>query len=339
MIQVEMLNKAIKEGYIVPAFNFANFEILRGIIDACTETNSPVILQVSESAMNYFSDEILSGMIKGIKKIKLPISIHLDHGKDLDIVKRAIGLGFDSVMIDGSTLSFDENVRLTKSVVKYAHSKKVSVEGELGRLSLDDDDAKIAGVARFTDPMEAKRFVELTNVDSLAISIGTNHGINKYNGEPKIRYDILKEIEKQIPNTPIVLHGASLIEAKYVELINQNGGDIKQSIGNDNLLKNAHKTNIAKINMDSDFRLAYTAAAREYMSSKPSKYCPRTYGEAGIEMTKQCAIDRIVKVCKSNNKAKLSNEDEICLCTNECASGYNPNCKCTHRECRCTKKS
>ena len=303
MIQVKMLNKANKNNYIVPAFNFANFEILKGILQAAEDTKSPVILQVSESAMNYFGDNILSGIIQGLRKTKLQISVHLDHGANMGVVKRAIKLGFDSVMIDGSTLPFKENVRLTKSVVKYAHSKGVSVEGELGVLAVANDDGVLSDGERFTSPTQAKEFVELTGVDSLAVSIGTNHGVNKYVGEPKIRYDILKRIENEIPTTPIVLHGASLIEQKYIDAINNCGGSIKKAVGNNNLLKNAYKTNIAKINMDTDFRLAYTAGVREYMQNNPEKYCPRTYGKAGVELVKQCAIDRIKKICKSNDKA------------------------------------
>ncbi len=302
MKQVKMLKDAMKNNYIVPAFNFANFEILRGLIDAAKETNSPVILQVSESALNYFSDEIMLGIIQGIRKIKLPISIHLDHGKNFDIVKRVIKLGFDSVMIDGSTLPFKENVKLTKKVVTYAHKNNVSVEGELGVLAIANDDGMISDGERFTNPEQAKEFVALTGVDSLAVSIGTNHGVNKYVGEPKIRYDILKKIEKAIPNTPIVLHGASLIEQDYVDKINQHGGFIKKSVGNENLLKNAYKTHICKINMDTDFRLAYTAAVREFMDSKADKFCPRTYGKVGVAEVKKCAINRIKKICKSNDK-------------------------------------
>ena len=304
MKQVKMFKDAIKNNYIVPAFNFANFEILRGLIEAVKETKSPVILQVSESALNYFTDDIMAGIIQGIRKIKLPISIHLDHGKDFEIVKRCIKLGFDSVMIDGSTLPFKENVKLTKKVVTYAHKNNVSVEGEIGVLAIANDDGMLSEGERFTNPVQAREFVELTGVDSLAVSIGTNHGVNKYIGEPKIRYDILRKIEKEIPNTPIVLHGASLIESEYVNKINDHGGFIKKAAGNANLLKNAYKTNIAKINMDTDFRLAYTAAVREYMDTHAEKYCPRTYGEVGVKAVKQCAINRIKKICKSNDRVK-----------------------------------
>jgi len=303
MKQVKMLKDAMKNNYIVPAFNFANFEILRGVIDACVETNSPVILQVSESALNYFSDEIMFGIIQAVKKIKLPISIHLDHGNNFEIVKRVIKLGFDSVMIDGSMLPFKENVKLTKKVVTYAHKHNVSVEGELGVLAISNDDGLLSEGERFTNPKQAKEFVEFTGVDSLAVSIGTNHGVNKYEGEPKIRYDILKKIEKEIPNIPIVLHGASLVEQDYVDSINNHGGFIKKSAGNDKLLNNAYKTHISKLNIDTDFRLAYTSAVREFMDTHADKYCPRTYGKAGMNEVKKCAINRIKKICKSNNKA------------------------------------
>ena len=303
MKQVKMLNKALKGGYVVPAFNFANVEILNGLIEACKETKSPVILQVSESAMDYIGDEILFGIISGIRKVKLPISIHLDHGENLKVVKRAIDLGFDSVMIDGSTLPFKKNVKLTSQVVKYAHAKGVSVEGELGVMSVANDDEVLSDGERWTNPIQAKEFVELTGVDSLAISIGTNHGINKYSKNPEIRYDILKEIEKQIPKTPLVLHGASLIEKQYIDTINKNGGKIKKAIGNENLLQDIACTNICKINMDTDFRLAYTAAVRENLKLNPDKYCPRTYGKAGLNAVKICAEHRIINICKSNNKA------------------------------------
>lgn len=303
MKQVKMFKHAMENNYIVPAFNFANFEILRGVIDAAKETRSPIILQVSESALNYFTDELMFGIIEAVKKIKLPISFHLDHGANMDIVKRVIKLGFDSVMIDGSTLPFKENVKLTKRVVDYAHKRGVSVEGELGVLAVSNDDGLLSDGERFTDPNMAKEFVELTGVDSLAVSIGTNHGVNKYIGEPKIHYDILKKIEKAIPATPIVLHGASLVEQSYVDTINEHGGFIKKSAGNSNLLKNAYKTHICKINMDTDFRLAYTAAVREFMDSNPTQYCPRSYGKVGIKAVKECAINRIKKVCKSNDRA------------------------------------
>lgn len=302
MKQLKMLNKALKENYIVPAFNFANFDILNALLKAQKLTNSPIILQASESAINYIGEDLLKGIISSIKKSKLPISIHLDHGKTFNLIKKAINLGFDSVMIDGSSLPYDENVSLTKKVVKYAHLRHVMVEGELGVLAVQDDDATTSDDIKFTNPKQAKDFVLKTKVDSLAVSIGTNHGVNKYNGEPKIRYDILRKIEKEIPKTPIVLHGASLIEQEDINLINQNGGDIKKAVGNKNLLKSAYKTNICKINMDTDFRISYTCGVRQYLNENPSKYCPRDYGKFAIDRVVKTAVERIVKICKSQNK-------------------------------------
>lgn len=301
MIQIEMLKHALKKGYIVPAFNATNFEILKALIMAGEETKSPLILQFSESAINFFGDEILFGIIKGIRKMDYPISIHLDHAKNFDLIKKAIELGFDSVMIDGSTLPYENNVELTTQVVKYAHMHNVSVEGELGVLKVSEDDGQ-DGQEHFTNPIQAKDFVDKTGVDSLAISIGTNHGINKFVGEPKIRYDILSEIEKLLPNLPIVLHGASLVEKKYVDKFNQHGGEIKKAIGNDNLLKDAYKTNISKINMDTDFRLAFTSQLREFLNTNKSSFNPRDYAVSGIESVKNCAKDRIINICKSNNR-------------------------------------
>lgn len=304
MIQVKMFNDALKNNYVVPAFNVSNFEIFKGLLNSVKELKSPIILQFSESAINYLGDEVVKSLIVTAKKEKLPISIHLDHGKTYEICKKAISLGFDSVMIDGSALPYKENVKLTKKVVMYAHKHNVSVEGELGVLSVVDDDAKMTDEQRFTDPIQAKEFVNLTGVDSLAVSIGTNHGVNKYIGEPKIRFDILKKIEKELPNLPIVLHGASLIEEKYIKIINENGGDIKNSAGNKDLLKNIYKTNICKLNMDTDFRLAYTSAVRKTLAEQRDVFNPRTYGKAGIEAVKLCAEERIKKICKSNNRVK-----------------------------------
>ena len=295
MKQVKMLKHALKNKYIVPAFNATNFEILKAVLFAGIETKSPLIIQFSESAIEYFGDEILSGIVKSVKSINHPISIHLDHGKNFELVKRAIKLGFDSVMIDGSTLPYEDNVSLTKQVVKYAHMRRVSVEGELGVLAISEDDGA-EGVSNFTNPKQAKEFVEKTGVDSLAISIGTNHGINKFSGEPKIRYDILTEIETLMPDFPIVLHGASLIEKKYVDKFRKFGGEIKKAVGNENLLKNAYKSNICKINMDTDFRLAYSSAVRKCLTENQSSFNPRDFGLAGYDSVKECAKNRIIKI-------------------------------------------
>lgn len=300
MKQVELLKNAMKNNYIVPAFNFANFDILKGLLEAIEETNSPAILQVSESAMNYFGDSLLRAIIQSIKQDYSNISFHLDHGKSFEVVKRAIKLGFDSIMIDGSMLNFENNVALTKNVVDYAHKHNVAVEGEIGALLKPFDDSQTDAEMRFTNPKEAKEFVSLTGVDSIAISIGTNHGINKNCANSSLRLDILKEIENEIPNIPLVLHGASLIDEKYIKIINDCYGKISKS--SSNRFEDLTTTNICKINMDTDFRLAFTAGVRCYMKNKPETYCPREIGKSGINFVKECAIDRILNVCKSQNK-------------------------------------
>lgn len=303
MKQVEMLKNANKNHYIVPAFNFANFEILKGLLEAVEETNSPAILQISESAINYFTEDLLSGLIGAIKKKHENISIHLDHGKSFNAIKKAIEIGFDSVMFDGSLLPFEENVRLTKSVVEFAHERNVSVEGEVGVLTIPSDDA-VPSEMVFTTPQQAKEFVEKTKVDSLAVSIGTNHGINKHAKHTDLRLDILSQIENEIPDIPLVLHGASLIETKYVEIINSNGGNIVNYSGNK--FPNLTKTNIAKINMDTDFRLAYTAGLRMSLCENKKEINPRNYNIDSISLVKQCAIDRIKNICQSENKKRCN---------------------------------
>ncbi|MBE7077060.1 MAG: class II fructose-bisphosphate aldolase [Clostridiales bacterium] len=294
MKQVKMLEKALKEQYIVPAFNFTNFETLTAIIDASIEMRSPVILQLTEKTISYFGVNFLKGIIKEIKKIKHPISVHFDHAKNLDIIKLAMKLGCDSVMIDGSNLDFYDNIKLTKKVVKYAHGRGVSVEGELGVLSKDKEN--------FTDPKIVKEFVEKTKVDSLAVAIGTSHGIHKYDENPRIHYNILKKIQYEILDTPIVLHGASLVDQNLIEKFNANGGKISKAVGNENLLKNAYKTNICKINIDTDLRLEYTASVREFLKKNKDVYCPRTYGEYAKNSVKELVKKRIKNICKSNDK-------------------------------------
>ncbi len=297
-----LLEKAMKEGYAVPAFNFPNLEILLAIIETIKETKSPAILQISESAIKYFTPCIIKGIISSIHEQKLPVSIHLDHGHSYESIKLAINLGFDSVMIDGSLLSFKENVKLTKKCANLAHKKGVHIEAEIGALKGDDDNPNASDVDRFTNPLEAKKFVELTNVDSLAIAIGTNHGAYKFKGNGKIRKDILKKIEKYIPHIPLVLHGASLIEPEIVTELNSLGGKINNAKGNDGLLNGIYKTHICKINMDSDLRLAYTLGIRKSLHENPENFDPRVYGKIGLQQVKETAKSRIIKICHSNNK-------------------------------------
>ncbi len=301
----ELFRKAVEGGYAIPAFNFNNLEQLQAIISACVETKSPVILQVSSGARKYANQTLLRYMAQGAVEYAkelgyaIPIVLHLDHGDSLALCKECIDMGFSSVMIDGSHLPYEENIALTKSVVEYAHSKDVTVEGELGILAGVEDDV-VAEHHTYTRPEEVVDFVSRTGVDSLAISIGTSHGANKFtpaqctrdeNGvliPPPLRFDILEEIEKQIPGFPIVLHGSSSVPPQYVETINQYGGALKDSIGiPEEQLRRAAKSAVCKVNIDSDGRLAMTAAVREVFAKNPGEFDPRKYlGPAREELKK-----------------------------------------------------
>jgi fructose-bisphosphate aldolase class II len=301
----EMFAKAVKGGYAIPAYNFNNMEQLQAIIQACVETKSPVILQVSKGARDYANMNLLRNMAKGATEYaaelgyQIPIVLHLDHGDSFETCKDCIDNGFSSVMIDGSHLSYDENVALTKKVVEYAHERDVTVEGELGVLAGIEDEVQ-AEHSTYTEPSEVIDFVSKTGVDSLAISIGTSHGANKFKPEqctrnadgilipPPLRFDILEEIEKQLPGFPIVLHGSSSVPQEYVAIINDHGGKLKDSVGiPEEQLRKAAKSAVCKINIDSDGRLAMTAAIRRVMAEKPAEFDPRKYlGPARDELKK-----------------------------------------------------
>ncbi len=294
---VEMFKKAVDGGYAIPAYNFNNMEQLQAIIMACVETNSPVILQVSKGARDYANATLLRNMAKGAVEYAhelgkdIPIVLHLDHGSDFEVCKQCIDNGFSSVMIDGSHLPYEENIALTKKVVEYAHSQKdyVTVEGELGVLAGIEDDV-VASHSTYTQPSEVIDFVSKTGVDSLAISIGTSHGANKFKPEqctrnadgilvpPPLRFDILEEIEHKLPGFPIVLHGSSSVPADLVEMVNKYGGKMKDSVGiPEEQLRRAAKSAVCKINIDSDGRIAMTAAIRKVLAEKPSEFDPRKY--------------------------------------------------------------
>ena len=283
----EMFAKAVKGGYAVPAYNFNNMEQLQAIIQACVETESPLILQVSKGARQYANQTLLRYMAQGAveyaKEINngklIPIVLHLDHGPDFETCKSCIDFGFSSVMIDGSHYSFEENIEITKKVVEYAHAHDVTVEGELGVLAGKEDDVEAAAHI-YTQPDEVESFVKATGVDSLAIAIGTSHGAYKFKpgDDPKIRLDILHEIEKRIPGFPIVLHGSSSVPQDLVKIINENGGKLKDAIGiGEDQLREAAKSAVCKINIDSDGRLAMTAAIRKVFNDKPEEFDPRKY--------------------------------------------------------------
>ena len=283
----ELFAKAVKGGYAIPAYNFNNMEQLQAIIQACVETESPLILQVSKGAREYANQTLLRYMAQGAveyaKEINngklIPIVLHLDHGPDFETCKSCIDFGFSSVMIDGSHLPYEENIAETRKVVEYAHAHDVTVEGELGVLAGVEDDVK-AETHTYTRPEEVEDFVKRTGVDSLAIAIGTSHGAYKFKpgDNPKIRLDILAEIEKRIPGFPIVLHGSSSVPQDLVKIINENGGQLKDAIGiGEDQLREAAKSAVCKINIDSDGRLAMTAAIRKVFNEKPGEFDPRKY--------------------------------------------------------------
>ncbi|MDC7234543.1 MAG: class II fructose-1,6-bisphosphate aldolase [Spirochaetales bacterium] len=291
----EVFKKAVDGGYAIPAYNFNNLEQLQAIIQACVESKSPVILQVSSGARKYANATLLRNMAKGAVEYakelgyEIPIALHLDHGDTFELCKDCIDNGFSSVMIDGSHHSYEENVALTKKVVEYAHQFDVTVEGELGVLAGVEDDV-VAETSTYTKPEEVEDFVKKTGVDSLAISIGTSHGANKFTPEqctrhadgvlvpPPLRFDILEEIEKRIPGFPIVLHGSSSVPQKEVDTINNNGGKLKDAVGiPEEQLRKAAKSAVCKINIDSDGRLAMTAAVRKVFAENPGEFDPRKY--------------------------------------------------------------
>lgn len=288
----DMFEKAMSGGYAIPAYNFNNLEQLQAIVQACAETASPVIIQVSKGARNYANATMLRYMAMGAVRMaremgsEIPISLHLDHGDSFELCQSCIESGFSSVMIDGSHLPYDENVALTRRVVEYAHAHDVTVEGELGVLAGIEDEV-VAEHSTYTKPEEVEDFVNKTGVDSLAISIGTSHGAYKFKvapGEepPALRFDILSEVEKRIPGFPIVLHGASSVVPAYVELINRYGGNLEGAVGvSEEQLRRAASSAVCKINIDSDGRLAMTAKVREYLANNPKDFDPRKYLGAG----------------------------------------------------------
>jgi fructose-bisphosphate aldolase, class II len=317
----ELFQKAVKGGYAIPAFNFNNLEQLQAIIGACVETKSPVILQVSSGARKYANQTLLKYLAKGAvdyaKELgyAIPIVLHLDHGDTLELCKSCVESGFSSVMIDGSHHPYDKNVELTKQVVEFAHKHDVSVEGELGVLAGIEDEVSSA-VTHYTKPEEVEDFVKKTGVDSLAISIGTSHGANKFKPEqctrtadgvlvpPPLRFDILEECEKRIPGFPIVLHGASSVPPELVKSINAHGGKLKDAVGiPEEQLRRAAASAVCKINIDSDGRLAMTAAIRKVFTDNPSEFDPRKYLGPARDQLKELYKHKIANVLGSANRA------------------------------------
>ena len=301
----EMFEKAYKGGYAIGAFNVNNMEIVQGITEAAKEVSSPLILQVSAGARNYAKHNYLMHLIHAaVEDTDLPIVVHLDHGADFDICKKCIDGGFSSVMIDGSKYSFEENIELTRRVVEYAHERGVVVEAELGKLAGIEDDVKVSEEdSAFTDPDQALEFVERTGCDSLAIAIGTSHGAYKFKGEPKLRFDILETITNKLPNFPLVLHGASTVIPEFVEKCNKYGGEIPGAkCVPEDMLRKAATYGVCKINVDTDWRLAMTAAIREEFSKNPSEFDPRKYLGLGRDAIKEMVKHKIIDVLGCNNK-------------------------------------
>lgn len=301
----KIFSDALRGGYAIPAFNFYNMETLQAIVKAGKDTKSPIILAVSESALNYMGDELLLGLIKGLKLTpRNKIALHLDHGSSFDICKRAIKLGFSSVMIDASKLPFKENIKLSKKVADFAHKYGVSVEAELGTLSGIEDENTFGNASNYTDPAEAIKFIKETGVDSLAVAIGTSHGAYKRKTlNEKLHFDILKEIFNKLPKYPLVLHGASTIPQHFIKTINKNGGNIKNALGIPSAqIKKAISMNICKVNIDSDSRLAFTAGVRESLTKKTADFNPRYYLSAGKENIYKNCINEITKIMNSANR-------------------------------------
>ncbi len=304
----ELFEKAYKGGYAIGAFNVNNMEMVQAIVEAAEECKSPVILQVSAGARKYANPVYLCHLVKAaVETSSVPIAMHLDHGADFEICKASIDDGFTSVMIDASSKPWDENIAVTKKVVEYAHAHGVTVEAELGKLAGIEDDVKVeAADAQFTSPDEVEEFTKATGIDSLAIAIGTSHGAYKFKPgqDPKLRLDILAEIEKRIPGFPIVLHGASSVPQDKVALVNQYGGEMPNAIGiPESELQKAAKMAVCKINIDSDLRVAFTAAIRKHFSENPSHFDPRQYLGDARAMMKEMVKHKIVNVLGSANKA------------------------------------
>ncbi len=304
----EMFEKAYKGGYAIGAFNVNNMEIIQGITEAAKEENAPLILQVSSGARKYANHTYLVKLVEAaIQETGLPIALHLDHGDTFELCKSCIDGGFTSVMIDGSHHSFEDNIALTKQVVEYAHAHGVTVEGELGRLAGIEDAVNVSEKdASYTDPDQVQEFVEKTGVDSLAIAIGTSHGAYKFKPgqKPQLRFDILEEVEKRLPGFPIVLHGASSVIPEYVNIINANGGRMPDAIGiPEDMLRKAASMAVCKINIDSDLRLAMTAAIREHFAQSPEHFDPRQYLSPARANIKSLVKHKLVNVLGCNNKA------------------------------------
>ena len=304
----EMFKKAYEGGYAIGAFNVNNMEIVQAITEAADELKSPIILQCSSGARKYAKHAYLVHLVKAaLEETNIPIALHLDHGGDFEICKQCIDGGFTSVMIDGSSLSYEDNLAVSKKVADYAHERGVVVEAELGTLAGVEDDVKVEhGSESYTQPDQVEDFVNRTGVDSLAIAIGTSHGAYKFKPgqKPQLRFDILEEVTRRLPGFPIVLHGASSVLPKYVDIINANGGKLDDAIGiPEDMLRQAAKSAVCKINIDSDLRLGLTAGIREHMFAHPDHFDPRQYLTDARAYVKEVVAHKITTVLGSEGKA------------------------------------
>ena len=302
----EMFKKSIEEKFAIGAFNINNMEFVQAILDAASEESSPVILQTSSSALKYARIPYLKHMIEaGLEEHDVEVALHLDHGPDFETCKLCVDSGYTSVMFDGSKYDFEKNIELTKQVVDYAHSKGVVVEAELGKLAGIEDEVNVSEEdSMFTNPEEALEFVKRTNCDSLAIAIGTSHGAYKFKGEAKLRFDILEKVKELLPDTPIVLHGASTVIPEYVQICNEFGATLAGAKGvPDEMLHEASKRGVSKINVDTDLRLAMTAGIRKTFAENPEVFDPRKYLGLGRDYIKETVKHKIVDVFGSNGKA------------------------------------
>ncbi|MCH5162315.1 MAG: class II fructose-1,6-bisphosphate aldolase [Clostridiales bacterium] len=302
----DMFAKAYEGGYAIGAFNINNMETIQGIVEAGKAEKAPLILQVSSSARKYANSKYLVKMVEAaVEDSGLPIALHLDHGDSYDLCVDCIKDGFTSVMIDASSHPLAENIKITSQVVKYAHDHGVVVEAELGRLAGVEDNVKVSeSDALYTDPEEAAEFVAKTGVDSLAIAIGTSHGAFKFKGEAKLRFDILEKVAKLLPKFPIVLHGASSVLPDYVKMVNDYGGSMPGAKGiPEDMLRKASSLAVCKINVDSDLRLAFTAAVRKHFSENPSHFDPRQYLGDGRALVTECVRHKLVHVLGCAGKA------------------------------------
>ena len=302
----EMFEKAYQGGYAIGAFNVNNMEIIQGITEAAQLERSPVILQVSAGARKYAKHVYLTKLVEAaILDTELPIALHLDHGESFEVCKSCIDGGFSSVMIDGSKYSFEENIAMTKQVVDYAHARGVVVEGELGKLAGIEDSVNVSAEdAMFTNPAEVEEFVSRTGVDSLAIAIGTSHGAYKFKPgtKPRLRFDILEEVERRLPGFPIVLHGSSSVPQEFVKIVNEYGGSMPDAIGiPEEMLRQAAKMAVCKINIDSDLRLCMTAAVRKHLVEHPDHFDPRQYLKDGRDALRDMVRHKIRDVLGSSN--------------------------------------